>query len=89
MKFSKALFLLTPMILSAPSLFLSGCANPYDINACAGGRYQPPYYGTYPNSSYYDNDYYKNFEREHFGLTDHRYDANYGMNQLYHPSDKP
>jgi hypothetical protein len=89
MKFSKALFLLTPMILSTPLFFLSGCANPYDIDACDGGRYQPPHYGTYPSSSYYDNDYYKNYERQNFGKTDHRYDNNYGPNQLYHPSDRP
>ena len=89
MKFSKIVFLLTPVILSMPLLLLSGCANPYDIHACDGGRYQPPFYGTYPDSSYYDNDYYKNFERDHFGVSDHRYDHTYGPNQVYHPSEKP
>ena len=89
MKCSKILFLLAPVVLSAPTLLLSGCANPYDINACQGGRYQPPYYGTYPDSSYYDNDYYKNYETNHFGYTDHRYDPTYGPNQLYHPSENP
>jgi hypothetical protein len=75
-------------VLSA--VCLSGCANPYDINAnCEGGRYQPPYYGTYPDSSYYDNDYYKNYERSHSNRTDHRYDSTYGPNQVYHPSDRP
>jgi len=88
MKNFKIMLLLSPMILSAP-LLLTGCANPYDINACDGGRYQPPYYGTYPNSSYYDNDYYRNFERENFGMADHRYDHTYGPNQLYHPSENP
>ena len=64
MKIHQVLFLLSPIAL------VEGCANPYDIKACEGGRYQPPYYGTYPDSSYYDNDYYKNFERNHFGVTD-------------------
>lgn len=88
MKFLKIAFLLTPVLL-APALLVSGCANPYDKDACEGGRYQPPHYGTYPDSSYYDNDYYKKFEQEHSGLGDHRYDQNYGPNQVYHPSDRP
>jgi hypothetical protein len=90
MKCSKTLFLLTTVVLSSSTLLLSGCANPYDINECQGGRYQPPHYGTYPDSSYYDNDYYANYQRDHFGYGDHRYDHTYGPNQLYHPSeDKP
>ncbi len=89
MTFSKIAILITPIVLCTPTLLLSGCANPYDINACDGGRYQPPYYGTYPDSSYYDNDYYKNFENDHFGQTDHRYDHAYGPDQVYHPSEKP
>lgn len=75
------------LLLLSPVVFMGGCANPYDVNSC-DGRYQPPYYGTYPDSSYYDNDYYKNFERENFGITDHRYDRTYGSNQLYHPSEQ-
>jgi hypothetical protein len=89
MKFSKFTSLLTTIVLTTPALFLFGCANPYDKDACQGGRYHPPHYGTYPNSSYYDNDYYKNFERDHFGLADHRYDHTYGPNQVYIPSDRP
>lgn len=90
MKCSKILFLLTTVVLSTSTLLLSGCANPYDINACEGGRYQPPHYGTYPDSSYYDNDYYRNYARDHWEAGDHRYDHTYGPNQLYHPSeDKP
>lgn len=87
MTFSKIALLLTPIVLSTPLLLLSGCANPYDINACEGGRYQPPHYGTYPDSSYYDNDYYANYQRDHFGRTDHRYDRTYGPNQAYTPSE--
>lgn len=86
MKFSKLVFFMTPIALSASTL-LSGCTNPYDINACDGGRYQPPYYGTYPDSSYYDNDYYANYQKDHFGRTDHRYDHTYGPNQVYHPTE--
>ena len=81
MKIYQVLLLLSPVAL------LGGCANPYDVNSC-DARYQPPYYGTHPDSSIYDNDYYKNFEREHFGLTDHRYDKTYGHNQVYHPSEQ-
>ena len=89
MKFSTLTFLLTVGVSSSLLGLLSGCANPYDINSCQGGRYQPPHYGTYPGSSYYDNDYYKNYERDHFGRADHRYDHTYGPNQLYHPSENP
>ena len=85
MKFSTVTFLLTTAGLC--SSILTGCSNPYDLNACEGGRYHPPYYGTYPDSSYYDNDYYKNYERAHHGKADHRYDHTYGPNQLYHPSE--
>ena len=89
MKRSKIMLLLTVGVLSASALLMSGCANPYDINACEGGRYQPPHYGTYPDSSYYDNDYYKKYERANSGYGDHRYDHTYGPNQLYHASAKP
>ena len=89
MKFSKIMIITVPVVLATVTVLLSGCANPYDINACEGGRYQPSHYGSYPDSSYYDNDYYKNYEPDHFGLTDHRYDHTYGPNQLYHPSDRP
>jgi hypothetical protein len=72
MKLSKFAFVLATFSFSSTVVLLGGCANPYDINACQGGRYQPPHYGTYPNSSYYDNDYDKNFVRDHFGRAYHR-----------------
>lgn len=84
MRFSKVIFLLTA--LSMPTLILSGCANPYNVNASLEEKYQPPHYGTYPDSPYYDNDYYENYKENHFGEGDHLYDSTYGPNQVYLPS---
>jgi hypothetical protein len=89
MKFAKLTLIWTTLALSSPIIMLAGCANPYDKDACEGGRYHPPYYGTYPDSPYYQNDYYANFQREHFGRSDHRYDHTYGPNQVYVPSENP
>lgn len=87
MKFSTFIFPLF-ILITLPILLLTGCTNPYDLNTSEGYSYTPPYYGTYPDSPYYDNDYYMNYKREHHGKSDHRHDSQYGPNQTYKPSEK-